>query len=770
MQTISPTGKRDGCETANQNVRFDARNAFDNINAGKMKAITFGIRAASESDHEAWKRFCGNGQLEVTYNRKPNVPLTSKLTSSPGGNCVSGAGRPTVSAAPTLYMYVSDPDHASTHVEDTRARVVVTYRKPDNTTATLTYTTAYKAGDGKTRLQVALPASLPQGTVISWKVQAGDRADAWSGFSSPACEFVYDTTAPPEPDIDSPDFLPLDQGEATSACVPDDEDRGYAGLYSTFTFDVPGTDAVRYRYGFDEDPKYDLIPKKPDGSVNPGGPVSVRYMPEQAGTREIRVRAYDIANNPSGIAVCQFGVTTRLAAGEWYLGEQAGATVVADARQRSPLDVRPGVTLGVAGPGCQYAVSSCDRDRAARFTGADDSYLNSRTSAIVDTGKAFSTTAWVKLSDDGEERVVISQDGSGQPGFTLGLDAATKKWAFKIPTSDVTSLGSWASYSGTTAVKNEWTHLAGVYDAEKTTVQLYVNGVAQAAAPRRSAFKSRGAVQIGRRLDPSGYRDAWKGDLADVALYDRVVPSKEISSLVKLRPIRVGYWPLNGATAGKSPERDGVTTRDLILEGGAAIRTPDPNDEFADSALVGTGELTLDGIDDRARTAGPVVPMDGSFTVTARVRLATDGCTRDMSVVSQAGAKASGFRVRCTADDFWQLVVPGSDDLQPATVATIRDEARFPSGDQDGQFLAVVYNAFTRELWFYVDGELASVDAVTPQSMFNAGGGLQIGRSMLGGAFGEQFSGAIDDVRVYGGVVDPTTIGLLAQRLEQPNL
>ena len=770
MQTISPTGKRDGCESANQNVRFDVSDAFDDVNRGKLKALTFGMRAVSETDYKAWKRFCGNGQLEVTYNRKPNVPPIAKLTSSPGGSCVSGAARPTVSAAPTLYMYVSDPDHSTKHVENVRAKVVVTYRKPDNSTATTEYLTAYKAGDGKTRLQVSLPATLPQGVVISWRVQAGDTADSWSGLSSPACEFIYDKTAPPEPDIDSPEFLPLDAADTTGVCVPDDEDRGYAGLYGTFTFDVPGTDAVRYQYGFDEDPKYDLIPKKADGTVNPGGPVSLRHMPEQAGTREVRVRAYDKANNPSTVAVCQFGVTTRLAAGEWYLGEQPGSTAAADARNLHPVDVPADVTLGVGGPGCQNAVGACDRDRAARFTGAGTSFLASRSSALVDTSKAFSATAWVKLADDGQERIAVSQDGSGQPGFTLGLDAATKKWAFKIPTTDVHALGGWASLSGTTAVKNEWTHLAGVYDAEKLTVQLYVNGVAQTAMPRRSAFRSRGAVQIGRRLDRGGYRGAWKGDLADVAVFDRVVPGKELGALVKLRPIRVGYWPLNAVAAGRSPERDGVTARDLLLEGGAEIRTPDPADPFADTALIGPGELKLDGVDDRARTAGPVVPMDGSFTVTARVRLATDGCSRNMTVVSQAGTKASGFRIRCTADDYWQLVVSGSDETAPAKEATVTDEVRFPSGDQEGQALAVVYNAFTRELWFYVDGELSSVDPVTPAAMFNAGGGLQIGRAMVAGAFGEQFAGVIDDVRVYGGTVDPATVALLAQRLEQSNL
>jgi phage gp37-like protein len=45
-----------------------------------------------------------------------------------------------------------------------------------------------------------------------------------------------------------------------------------------------------------------------------------------------------------------------------------------------------------------------------------------------------------------------------------------------------------------------------------------------------------------------------------------------------------------------------------------------------------------------------------------------------------------------------------------------------------------------------------------------------VGRALINGAFSEYFGGAVDDVRVYAGVVDDQTVANLATRSEKPNL
>ncbi|GAA2521116.1 LamG-like jellyroll fold domain-containing protein [Winogradskya humida] len=768
LDTASPTGTRSSCADGDQNVRFDVKSAMGDSYTGK--SLTFGMRASDEGDTTAWKRFCGNGQLELTYNRAPNTPAIAKLTSSPGGTCRSGTSRPIVPDSPTFYMYVSDPDHAAAHKEEVRAEVLFTWSGGSKTV-----TTAYKAGDGKARLQMT-PTGLPQNTVVSWKVRAQDDDGWYGGYSSPACEYLMDTKAPPAADIDSPDFLPLDAAEKTSACAPDDEVRKYAGMYSTFTFDSSGTDTVRYRYGFDTAPTTDLVPRKADGTtVNPGGPVSMRFKADVAGEHVVNVVAYDAAGNSSE-SNCRFTTATRKGVGEWQLTDQAGATTAADTGGDHPLAVKPGVTLGVPGPGCAAALGECTRDRAARFSGASDGYLESNTNALIDTSGSFSVAAWVKLNDLTVDHTAVSQDGTGEPGFTLGYDASSGKWSFEVPYLDVNTLGVWTSTSDTPARTNEWTHLVGVFDEEVNSMRLIVNGVGQNVVQNRTAWKSRGAVQIGRLLDKGGYRDWWNGELSDVAVYDRIVSIREASMMAKLRPVRLGYWPLNATTTDKrSIEYDGNTVRDLYLEGDARINIPDlANDPFADTALVGAGELVLDGIDDRARTNAAVVPMSGSFTVSARVRIPSAGCAQNMTVISQAATKTSGFRIRCTPVDggLWELVMPQTDVAAPPAdqTTTITDTTHYVNDSQDGQHLALVYNAFTKELSFYVDGQLAQVEPAEPAAILNAGGALQLGRAMVGGTYGEYFAGVIDDVRVYSGITDATTVALMANRQEQPSL
>lgn len=97
-----------------------------------------------------------------------------------------------------------------------------------------------------------------------------------------------------------------------------------------------------------------------------------------------------------------------------------------------------------------------------------------------------------------------------------------------------------------------------VYDAELETIQLYVNCVAQPAAVRGTAVASSGAVQIGRALGRSGHGARWRGDLADVAVYDRMVTTKEIGPMAAGSPVRLAYWSLNARTGDRSPEVGGA--------------------------------------------------------------------------------------------------------------------------------------------------------------------------------------------------------------------
>ncbi|WP_200309664.1 LamG domain-containing protein, partial [Streptomyces adelaidensis] len=116
---------------------------------------------------------------------------------------------------------------------------------------------------------------------------------------------------------------------------------------------------------------------------------------------------------------------------------------------------------------------------------------------------------------------------------------------------------------------NEWVHLTGAYDPANGQLQLYVNGELKKTVARQSTWSARGALQIGRSVAKYGYSRHFTGDIAEVRAYDRLTPAAEIKSMLTVKPARKGYWPLDTAASGTSP--DLVGGRALTLGGGASL-------------------------------------------------------------------------------------------------------------------------------------------------------------------------------------------------------
>lgn len=236
---------------------------------------------------------------------------------------------------------------------------------------------------------------------------------------------------------------------------------------------------------------------------------------------------------------------------------------------------------------------------------------------------------------------VISQDGTGEPGFTLGYDASAQTWKFAVPVNDVDSLGEWKAVStGTSVVKDQWVLLTGVYDAQESggpQLQLYVNKDLKGSTGRRSTWKSYGPLQIGRTTAKSGHRDHFPGDLAEVRVFDRVLPAAQVADLMTIKPARKGYWQLDDASNGTSAETGSGQVP--TLAGNAFIYRP--VDLFDTAALIGDGHLVLDGDGDYASTATAPVTGSSSFTISARAQLTSLDPERSQTVLSLPGANAN---------------------------------------------------------------------------------------------------------------------------------
>ena len=102
---------------------------------------------------------------------------------------------------------------------------------------------------------------------------------------------------------------------------------------------------------------------------------------------------------------------------------------------------------------------------------------------------------------------------------------------------------------GATVTPNTWYHLVITYD--KVNIRGYVNGVAGTVTPNSLGFNG---VSYSPYIGGIGQQVYWKGNLANIQLYNAVLTAGQISSLyaegINGAPILpgndVGWWPLNG--------------------------------------------------------------------------------------------------------------------------------------------------------------------------------------------------------------------------------
>lgn len=675
-------------------------------------------------------------------NQPPSRPEASDLTMQPGGECRADPDAPYVDDTPRLRAVLRDPDSSQTDTVKVKGQFEVVWRERGEPSERISYTTAEK-GSGST-FEYQLPSEPPTGTLIRWRVRASD-GEAWGPWSTGGgqswCQFRYDDVAPDDPVVSSGDY-------------PDDGAwHDGVGVYGTFAFDSPSDDVVTYRYGVNNTPSpaNELDPERP------GGPVTLEWKPTDSGPQRVTVRAVDRAGNVSGTVTHHFNVSSgRDPVARWKLDESAGASGAADSAGDHPATAGSGVSFGGQGP-------LGEDDGAVALDGSEQGYL-ATDKAVVNTASSYSVAAWVRLDSGAAGATVLSHSGQEQSAFRLGYSAENDRWMFSHAPDDYPDwCPDWLDIcpqsesvqSAQVPQADVWTHLVGIYDAVTEQLVLYVNGERVGATGDVDAWDATGTLQIGRALIDGDYTNAWPGDVADVRVFDRIVVPDEIAELSDRPAIRVGHWKLESATGGTTPDSDGA--HDLILHGDAHIfesSTP------LEPALVGNGHATLDGDGDYLASDGPVATTDRSFTVAATVRPGQLP-DRSMAVLSQAGSSRSGFVLRYSGSEgLWQVEMPRQDSTG-AEATTLTHAGVLPATGIGGQHLAVVYAAQHSELRLYVDGTLAGT-TTAHTSTWNAQGDFQVGRALTGGTWSEYFAGAIDDVRVYEGVLETTKIQQLS--------
>ncbi|MGW7606104.1 LamG-like jellyroll fold domain-containing protein [Streptomyces sp. NPDC054766] len=724
-------------DCAAKDAEFDVKSAVQQAADKKWSTMTFGMRAASESDGYGWKRFSDDAYLRVQYNRPPPQVKMSQLTMEYGGSCKSPSSAARVRTLGKIYANdVTDPDGDSVSVEFQASwdsgdgKGTVPHWKSG-------LTTAKKSGS---RFAISLPSSIPTNKSVNWFVHSYDGAQysPWSYTGDPtACYFVYDTSVPKAPAISSAIYPASDPED------PDDPWYDGVGQYGDFVITGAVSDVTKYWYGINGDPVSTNTVTTSGGAAK-----TVPLLPVKPGLNTFTARSFDAAGNGSEIRTYQFRVKAgQRERADWSMDEAAGATQAAGSAPEQTATLYGGPTPNVAGK----------IGTAVQFDGVDD--YAATDIATINTDISFSVSAWVKLSAmPSGAAVVASQRGNNAPGFEMYYSKAYDRWVFNQYTSDSTDAtpvrAMQAAAGGVKA--GEWTHLVGVYAAGEQQLKLYVNGALAGTTAYSTAWNARRGMLIGSGFPNGAPANFFPGAIDEVKTFEKPLSATEVSNLYSSnsigagRPARAVFHMDDAADVTALSGRADVNP--AVLKGGATLG----------AAGVDGNALTLDGTDDYAVTSGPHINTSYSFAVSAWVKLPKTKPTHAATVASQIGGVVTGPELYYSNSyDRWVFNQHSADTADSTLVRAMQPDGTTAYGGE-WTHLVGVQDTEADKLSLYVNGTLAGTTALPPT--WYAGGAVQIGASAFQGVPTSFFPGQIDDVRLFD---RPVSAGEVQQLFKQ---
>jgi VanZ family protein len=166
--------------------------------------------------------------------------------------------------------------------------------------------------------------------------------------------------------------------------------------------------------------------------------------------------------------------------------------------------------------------------RAVLFDGAKD-YVDFKHPTALRLAGSMTVSAWIKSTSYPVDDAAIVSSHSGAAGYQLDttVDRGPRTIGFKIA-NECGRLA--ARYGAAPLLAGAWYHVAGVYDSEARTLDVYLNGELDNGflfgSVTGTQHSSRSHVYIGRRSDGAGYEFA--GFIHDVRIYSRALKAAEI--------------------------------------------------------------------------------------------------------------------------------------------------------------------------------------------------------------------------------------------------
>ncbi|WP_231494127.1 LamG-like jellyroll fold domain-containing protein [Nocardiopsis sp. CNT312] len=738
-------------------VEFDATDGYVHSRDAGHGTTTVGLRGneTRSSNNWDWRRFASNPTLQVDYSHPPEVP--TQLSDSHGGECATDPDAPRLinETQPTFTAYVRDRDSTSASRQKVKTRFAwwVDGERLGDVDTSSTDVAVWSSGS----YQSVQSTALPEDVLIGYRANAND-GTSWSGWS-PYCYLMVRTSSP-------------EQGPAvTSTDYPTGEDfHGSPGHPGEFTFTNNGIeDAEGYFYALNDDSCVNEATP-----AQPGGAVTVTLTPSLQGPNWIYARTVDAFGNSSDcVLVHSFLVAapsdpvTHFAFDE---GQGDRALDTADPQQGATLSDGVEWVRGRVGD-----VSNPDTNPTPRLSGTavhTSGYTDgdpgpydeiTADASAVDTSGTFSVSAWVKLDRAYAHHTAVAQEGEEQSAFHLGYQGNTGEWVFKMSPEDEYWDGTraWAYVTSSAPAEiGVWTHLLATHEAHTGEITLYVDGVPQGTATHDGPWNAQGPLTIGRALFQGSANYYWPGTLDDVKVWDRLVMDETVSETETASEAwRLANQPVAAEGRWMLDEWDGTTVADSTDHGLDATLHGDPLTAWtAENGVTYSPGVRLNGTDEYIEAPGPALRTDRSFSASAWVRLDETGEDVNTTALSQAGDFQSGFHLGYQgSQDAWVFKMAPHDDSatsgsQGWTYAYSTTDARLG----EWVHLTGAYDHTTGELVLYVNGFEES--RVVVDHAWHADGPLRIGSAQHAGSNTYHWTGDLDDVHTYQGVLDQAGI------------
>jgi hypothetical protein len=170
---------------------------------------------------------------------------------------------------------------------------------------------------------------------------------------------------------------------------------------------------------------------------------------------------------------------------------------------------------------------------AVNFDGATE-HIDFHHSAKLQLSGSMTISAWINASSFPADDAPIVSNLKDDIGYQLDttVDNGPRTIGFKLTNECGAPI---ARYGRTPLLPDRWYHVAGIYDAQARTLDVYLNGqpdngilIQPVTGTQRS---SRGLVTVGRRTDLDGHYFA--GSIDDVSIYSVALSSAEIEAIMK---------------------------------------------------------------------------------------------------------------------------------------------------------------------------------------------------------------------------------------------